>query len=127
MIYRFDHIVLTVNDIISTLYFYTSVLDMEEVTFGNGRKALRFGEQKINLHKKGAITEPKDGRPTPGSYDLCFLSERLIKNFIKRFKELDIEIIEGPVLKNGATGQLYSVYIRDPDGNLLEIANRIKS
>jgi len=126
MNYHIDHIVLTVNDIRSSLEFYTSVLEIEEITFENGRKALRLGEQKINLHQKGSDIQPKAARPAPGSGDLCLVSEKPIESFIKGFEKLDIEIIEGPVVRSGAAGKLRSIYIRDPDGNLLEIASRTK-
>ncbi len=122
---RLDHLVLTVRDIEATCDFYTRVLGMEVVTFGNHRKALRFGEQKINLHEAGKEFEPKALRPTPGSADLCLITSTPLKQVIDHIRACGVEIVEGPVMKTGATGPIESVYIRDPDGNLIEIANYV--
>ena len=120
---RIDHLVLTVADIDATCDFYRRALGMKRVTFGpDSRVALAFGTQKINLHRAGAEFEPKAERPTPGSADLCFITEVSIENFVGHLKEAGIAIIEGPVPRTGATGQMTSVYLRDPDGNLIEIA-----
>ncbi len=118
-----DHLVLTVRDLRSTIDFYTGALGMTEVTFGVGRKALAFGRQKINLHEAGREFEPKAERPTPGSADLCFLTETPIEQFAVHFASLGIKVIEGPVDRTGATGPIRSIYVRDPDQNLIEIAN----
>jgi catechol 2,3-dioxygenase-like lactoylglutathione lyase family enzyme len=119
---RLDHLVLTVADIAATIAFYTSALGMELVTFGN-RKALRFGEQKINLHQAGKEFEPKAAHPTPGSGDLCFITQTPIEDVISHLKALDHPIEEGPVERTGAVGTIRSIYLRDPDFNLIEISN----
>lgn len=118
-----DHIVLTVKDINRSLAFYKSVLGMQEVTFGGNRKALKFGEQKINLHQYGNEFEPNAFSPTPGSADLCFITSHPISEWITHFGQQGISIEEGPVLRTGANGQLNSIYIRDPDQNLIELSN----
>ena len=120
---RLDHLVLTVADIAKTCEFYEKVLGMETVTFGAGRKALSFGQQKINLHQKGAEFEPKAALPTPGSMDICLLSSSPLDKVIEHFKTQRVAIEKGPIKRNGATGLITSVYIRDPDKNLLEISN----
>jgi len=125
-----DHLVLTVRDIEVTCAFYQRVLGMEIATFGNGRKALRFGgegreAQKINLHQAGREFEPKAQQPTPGSADLCFITSTPLAQLIRHFQACEVEVIEGPVRRTGAAGPIRSVYLRDPDGNLLEIANRL--
>ncbi|HAO06240.1 MAG TPA: VOC family virulence protein [Chryseobacterium sp.] len=118
-----DHLVLTVADIEKTVDFYTSILGFEVVTFGENRKALTFGNQKINLHQKGKEFEPKAEYPTCGSADLCFISETNIHEVLQELKEKNIEIIEGIVERTGALGKIQSVYFRDPDLNLIEISN----
>ncbi|MEO0454957.1 MAG: VOC family protein [Cyanobacteria bacterium P01_A01_bin.114] len=119
---RLDHLVLTVQDIEATCQFYTQVLGMGLITFGQNRKALRFGQQKINLHLVGQEFEPKAQAPKPGSADLCFLTETPLADVIDHLEVHKIPIIEGPVQRTGTLGPILSVYIRDPDGNLLEIA-----
>ena len=123
MIDRLDHLVLTVRDIDATVAFYVGVLGMDEVTFGAGRKALRFGDQKINLHEAGREFEPKADRPTPGSADLCFVSAVPVEEVADRVRQSGIDVIEGPVARTGAVGPIRSVYFRDPDGNLIEVSN----
>ena len=118
-----DHVVFTVRDLQATIDFYTQALGMQEVTFGAGRKALAFGAQKINLHLAGREFEPKADRPTPGSADVCFLTDTPVAQVATHFAALGIKVIEGPVARTGAVGPLLSIYIRDPDQNLLEIAN----
>lgn len=120
---RIDHFVLTVSDIDATCEFYSRVLRMEVVTFGGGRKALKFGEQKINLHQAGREFEPKALRPTPGSADTCLITQVPLEEVMEHMKLCGVEIVEGPVKKAGAIGSITSIYIRDPDGNLIEISN----
>ena len=120
---RLDHLVLTVRDIEATIDFYTRVLGMEEVTFGKGRKALRFGRQKINLHEVGHEVAPYAAVPTPGSADLCLLTHIPIEDVITHLTGCGVRIELSPVSRTGALGQIYSIYLRDPDGNLIEIAN----
>ena len=120
---RLDHLVLTVKNISATCDFYSRALGMEVVTFGNDRKALAFGCQKINLHEAGHEVDPKAHRPTPGSADLCFITKEPVSRIIEHLNRLGIEIIEGPVKRTGAVGPIESVYLRDPDGNLIEISN----
>jgi len=123
MIQRLDHLVLTVRDVDATVAFYTDLLGMEAITFGNGRRALRFGRQKINLHEAGREVEPKAERPVPGSADLCFITAVPIETVLERIRAADVPVVEGPVERTGANGPIRSVYLRDPDGNLLEVAN----
>lgn len=118
-----DHLVLTVRSIEKTISFYSGVLGMQAVIFGNGRQALQFGSQKINLHESGQEFEPKAGFPTPGSADLCFITDTPIPKVIQHLCVHAVPILEGPVARAGAVGSLCSIYIRDPDGNLVEIAN----
>ena len=120
---RIDHIVLTVFDLERTCDFYSRVLGMKVVKFGEGRTALSFGRQKLNLHVFGREFEPKALKPTPGSIDLCFVTETPLDEVIAHVKSCDVKIAEGPVPKTGATGPMSSIYIRDPDGNLVEISN----
>ena len=124
MITSLDHLVLTVRDRDATVQFYVEGLGMRLETFGDGRKALRFGSQKINLHLAGQEFEPKAAKPTPGSADLCFLTATPVDEVATHLKALGHRLIEGPVERTGATGRLRSIYLRDPDGNLVEIAHR---
>ena len=118
-----DHLVLTVADIGRTRDFYERVLGMDPVVFGEGRHALAFGAQKINLHEAGREFEPKAAAPIPGSADLCFLTDSSVAEVIEHLEANSVEIIEGPVRRTGATGPITSVYFRDPDGNLLEVSS----
>jgi catechol 2,3-dioxygenase-like lactoylglutathione lyase family enzyme len=118
---RIDHFVLTVRDIDATCDFYTRVLGMQVVTFGNGRRALQFGEQKINLHEVGREFEPKAMKPTLGSGDICFITQVPLNEVIEHMRLQGVEIVEGPVNRTGAVGPIESVYVRDPDGNLVEV------
>jgi catechol 2,3-dioxygenase-like lactoylglutathione lyase family enzyme len=118
-----DHLVLTVADIETTVAFYTTALGMNAVTFGEGRRALAFGSQKINLHQAGREFEPKALQPTPGSGDLCFLTDVPLAEVIAHLASCGVAIVEGPVDRTGAMGPIRSAYVRDPDGNLVEIAN----
>jgi catechol 2,3-dioxygenase-like lactoylglutathione lyase family enzyme len=117
-----DHLVLTVANIDATVAFYTFALGMELVTFGS-RKALRFGEQKINLHEVGKEFEPKSAHPTPGSGDLCFITKTPIEDVVSHLKATGTNIELGPVGRDGALGAIRSIYLRDPDFNLIEISN----
>jgi catechol 2,3-dioxygenase-like lactoylglutathione lyase family enzyme len=118
-----DHIVLTVKDIDATCAFYARVLGMSITSFGDGRRALSFGTQKINLHQYRREFEPKAKRPTPGSADLCFLTSISISDVVEHLRECEVELLEGPVQRAGAAGPIMSVYFRDPDGNLIEVSN----
>lgn len=118
-----DHLVLTVAEIEATCNFYQHVLNFEVIEFGENRKALKFGSQKINLHQTGHEFEPKAAFPTQGSADLCFISETPIEHIIQQLKQLHIDIEQGPIQRTGAMGSILSVYIRDPDHNLIEISN----
>jgi catechol 2,3-dioxygenase-like lactoylglutathione lyase family enzyme len=122
-IHHLDHLVLTVADIEKTVQFYTIILGFQVVTFGDNRKALTFGNQKINLHQKGHEFEPKAEHPTSGSADLCFISKTDIHEVLEELKLKNVEIIEGIVDRTGATGKIKSIYFRDPDMNLIEISN----
>ncbi|EMC5925946.1 VOC family protein [Salmonella enterica subsp. enterica serovar Infantis] len=122
---RIDHFVLTVSDISTTIRFYEEVLGFSAVTFKQNRKALIFGAQKINLHQQEMEFEPKASRPTPGSADLCFITSTPINDVVSEILQAGISIIEGPVERTGATGEIMSIYIRDPDGNLIEISQYV--
>lgn len=123
MALRIDHVVLTVRDIDVTVAWYERVLGMRAVTFGEGRRALAFGDQKLNLHQAGREFEPKARVPTPGSVDLCFTTEAPLDDVAAHLRDVGVAIEHGPVAKTGARAALRSVYVRDPDGNLIEIAN----
>lgn len=120
---RLDHLVLTVQNIPATCDFYARVLGMEVVTFGEGRQALQFGRQKINLHERGREFDPKAQHPTPGSGDLCFITDVPLRQVMDHLRSCGVEILEGPVKRTGAAGLIESVYLRDPDGNLIEVSN----
>ncbi len=120
---QLDHLVLTVENIDKTVHFYLSVLGMQKEVFGRGRVALKFGSQKINLHEAGKEFEPKARNPTPGSADLCFITDIDLNLAMEHVKNLGVEIIEGPVSRIGANAPLLSFYFRDPDLNLVEVSN----
>ncbi len=122
-ILRLDHLVLTVADIDLTCRFYERVMGMEVVTFAGGRKALAFGQQKINLHPHGREFEPKAQAPTPGSADLCFITDTPLDEVIAHLQACGVPVLEGPVARTGAVGPITSVYFRDPDLNLIEVSN----
>ncbi|EBS2685671.1 VOC family protein [Salmonella enterica subsp. enterica serovar Montevideo] len=122
---RIDHLVLTVSDISTTIRFYEEVLGFSAVTFKQNRKALIFGAQKINLHQQEMEFEPKASRPTPGSADLCFITSTPINDVVSENLQAGIPVVEGPVERTGATGEIMSIYIRDPDGNLIEISQYV--
>jgi catechol 2,3-dioxygenase-like lactoylglutathione lyase family enzyme len=119
MISHIDHIVLTVTDVEKSIAFYKRVLKMNDIVFANGRRALRFGNQKINLQLLG---EEARNHAAVGSGDVCLITEWPIQEVIQHLKNEQIEIIEGPVLKSGAMGQITSVYFTDPDRNLVEVS-----
>ena len=121
---KLDHLVLPVSDIDAIATFYTTYLGMEKRLFGDGRVALHFGDQKINLHPAGWDYEPKARVSIAGSADLCFIVSERVESLQTKLVQLGVDIIEGPVERTGATGRLRSIYIRDPDGNLIELSNR---
>lgn len=118
-----DHVVLTVRDIRASVAFYTRVLGMQEVMFGGDRRALAFGHSKLNLHQAGRELEPKAARATPGAVDLCLLAHTPIAEIIRHLARHGVTVEEGPVERTGAQGPILSVYVRDPDGNLIELSN----
>lgn len=120
---RLDHLVLTVADVQATCDFYARVLGMQVVSFGEGRRALAFGQQKINLHAAGREFEPKARLPTPGSADLCLITTTPLQQAQDHIAAAGVAIEQGPIQRTGATGALLSVYFRDPDGNLIEVSN----
>jgi len=117
-----DHLVLTVRDMDATCDFYVRVLGMEVVTFGQGRTALTFGRQKINLHPAGREPALVANHPTPGSADLCFLTSRPLADWVEHVRACDVPVEVGPVRRTGAQGPIDSIYLRDPDENLIEIS-----
>jgi catechol 2,3-dioxygenase-like lactoylglutathione lyase family enzyme len=123
---RLDHLVLTVASIDETVRFYTSVLGMTEVVFGKGRRALSFGEQKLNLHQAGHEFEPKAARPTQGSADLCLVADADPTTIAAWLHARGVSVEEGPVARTGALGLITSFYFRDPDGNLVELATYVR-
>jgi catechol 2,3-dioxygenase-like lactoylglutathione lyase family enzyme len=125
MIDHIDHIVLTTADEAACVDFYVRLLGMKLETFGANRKAFVFGNQKINLHVKGREFEPKAHLPVPGSLDLCFIASIPLQQVIARLREHGAAIVEGPVRRTGANGPIESVYLRDPDLNLVEIAEYV--
>ena len=124
---KLDHLVLTVADIGASVAFYCDVLGMQEELFrpadGSTRIALKFGEQKINLHPAGAEYDPKATWPSPGSADLCFLSETPLPEWQAHLAQCGVTIEDGPIQRTGARGMILSIYLRDPDGNLIEVSN----
>lgn len=119
---RADHFVLTVRDIDATVEWYRTVLGMQPVTFGDGRRALAFGNQKFNLHQAGRELEPKAAAPTPGSADICLISADPLDETQDHLHTLGVPTELGPVARTGATGPITSIYLRDPDLNLIEIS-----
>jgi catechol 2,3-dioxygenase-like lactoylglutathione lyase family enzyme len=124
MIDHLDHIVLTTARTRECIDFYTRVLGMKLERFGEGRMALKFGAQKINLHEKGREFEPKATVAVPGALDVCFIAAVPLDEVIVRLAAAQVPIVEGPVMKTGACYAIRSVYVRDPDGNLVEISER---
>jgi catechol 2,3-dioxygenase-like lactoylglutathione lyase family enzyme len=122
---KLDHLVLTVKDLEKTISFYVSVMGMKKEVFGNGRVALKCGDQKINLHEFRKEFEPKAHKPMPGSADLCFITQTPLNDAMAHVKRCGVKIIEGPVERTGANGPIRSFYFRDSDDNLIEVANEI--
>jgi len=122
---RIDHVVLTCGDVERTISFYERALGMRPVTFGGGRRALAFGDQKLNLHQAGREYEPKARVPTPGSVDLCFVTDVPLADVAAHLSSVGVVIEMGPVDKTGARAALRSLYFRDPDGNLVEVSNEV--
>jgi catechol 2,3-dioxygenase-like lactoylglutathione lyase family enzyme len=120
---RLDHFVLTVKNLQTTVDFYTQVMGMKAIQFGEGRWALEFGQQKINLHELGNEFEPKAQNVREGSADLCFITETELTKAMAHVEAQGIKILEGPVKRTGAQGPILSFYFRDPDGNLIEVSN----
>ena len=119
---RIDHLVLTVKDIEATCSFYHEILGMEVETYSVRRKALKFGNQKLNLHQKGSEFEPKADKPTPGAIDICFIVEGSLDEIKTELESKNIPI-QGIVQRTGAMGKMHSIYFRDPDENLIEVCN----
>ena len=124
MIGKIDHVVLTTGDLQKCLDFYTRVLGMRVERYGENRIALRFGDHKFNVHPPGFDASIKARVPTPGSLDLCFLADRPLDEVIAQLKREQVPIEEGPVNRTGARFTIRSVYVRDPDGNLIEISEK---
>ena len=127
MIDHLDHLVLTTANETACIDFYTRVMGMTLESFIGGtppveRKAFKFGNQKINLHIKGKEFEPKANIPTPGALDLCFIAERSLGEVIAKLEKEAWPIVEGPVMRTGTISKIHSVYVRDPDLNLIEIS-----
>jgi catechol 2,3-dioxygenase-like lactoylglutathione lyase family enzyme len=125
-----DHLVLTTSREAACIDFYTRVLGMQLESFVGGtppveRRAFRFGNQKINLHVQGREFDPKAHLPVPGALDLCFIASVPLDEVVRRLAAADWPVIEGPVLRTGATGKIRSVYVRDPDLNLVEISEYV--
>ena len=130
MIDHLDHLVLTTSNETACIDFYTRVLGMTLESFVGGtppvtRQAFKFGQQKINLHVKGSEFEPKAHLPVPGALDLCFIANTPLQQVIDKLQRESWPIIEGPVLRTGATSKIRSVYVRDPDLNLIEISEHV--
>ena len=124
-----DHLVLTVTDVAASVAFYRDILGLQPLEFqaadGSRRWALAFGAQKINLHPAQARFAPHAAEPRAGAADLCFLSPIPLDEWSAYFEACGQRVLDGPVQRSGALGPIVSLYIRDPDGNLLEIANQI--
>ena len=122
MIDHLDHLVLTTTDEAACVRFYVEVLGMHHERFGQGRQAFRFGNQKINLHVKGSEFSPRAHLPVPGALDLCFIAAVPLEEVVERLQRHGVPIVEGPVMRTGAVSPIRSVYVRDPDLNLIEIS-----
>ena len=122
---RLDHLVLTVASVEASCAFYERTLGMTVVRFGQGRTALAFGAQKINLHQAGSEFVPHAKHPVPGSADLCFITMTPLADAMAHIRAQGVDILEGPVARTGATGPMQSFYFRDPDANLIEVSNYV--
>ncbi len=122
---RLDHLVLTVLDVEASVAFYTRVLGMHAISFGDHRRALTFGMQKINLHPADAPIKPHAAKPTRGSADLCLIASTPIEQVMADLQQAGVAIEWGPVPRTGALGPVTSVYFRDPDGNLIEVSRYV--
>lgn len=122
MIKSIDHIVLTTYNLKACIQFYTEVLQLKMIHFQHQRIAFQFGQQKINVHEYGHEIEPKAHSPVPGSLDICLVADQPLENVLQHLESKNIKLVEGPVPRTGACGPITSVYIRDPDLNLIEIA-----
>lgn len=122
---RIDHLVLTVVDIEKTCKFYSQVLGMEVLTFGENRRALIFGKQKFNLHEKGKELKLRANNATPGAVDVCLIVENSIEEVVAHLRGVGVTIEQGPVERAGASGTIMSVYLRDPDENLIEVSRYV--
>jgi catechol 2,3-dioxygenase-like lactoylglutathione lyase family enzyme len=125
MIKSIDHIVITTANLERCLDFYTGVLGLQLERFGAGRLALRFGDHKFNVHPPGFDAGIKARTPTPGSLDLCFLADVPLDKVVARLQASGVPIEEGPIERTGARFAIRSVYVRDPDGNLIEISEPV--
>ena len=121
-----DHYVLSVENVEKSCAFYTRVMGARVITFGDNRHAIQIGAQKINLHPAKSVHTPLAKHPTPGSADMCFLSDSALADWQGHLQACDIDIVLGPVERTGARGPILSLYIYDPDGNLIEIANQVR-
>jgi len=124
MIKTFDHVVLTTANLERCLDFYTRVLGMQVEHYGENRIALRFGDHKFNVHPPGFDAGIKARVPTPGSLDLCFLADQPLDEVVAKLGQEKVPIEEGPIVRTGARFPIRSVYVRDPDGNLIEISEK---
>ncbi len=124
MIRSIDHLVITTRDIKACIAFYVDVLGMRLETFGNGRMAVAFGEQKFNLHDANTATDAYAAKPTPGSLDFCLLTDRPLDDVIATLNHKGVKIELGPVMRTGARFPIRSIYLRDPDHNLVEISEQ---
>ena len=122
---RIDHVVLTVADLGRTIAFYERVLGMTAISFGEGRRGVAFGDQKLNLHQAGQEFEPRALRPAPGAIDMCFTTDVPLDEVAAHLRSESVVIEHGPVDKVGARSALRSLYFRDPDGNLIEVSNEL--
>jgi len=120
-----DHLVITASDLQVTIDFYTKVLGMEHVAFGDNLHAIHFGDQKFNIHDASTDVSPKAKNIVPGAADFCLISETPVSQVIQHLQDCGITVEQGPVMRSGAAGTLESVYFRDPDGNLVEVSNVI--
>ncbi|MEM7073369.1 MAG: VOC family protein [Pseudomonadota bacterium] len=123
MSYSIDHFVLTVSDPEASLAFYQRALGVKRIDFAQGRIAIGLGNQKINLHQAGQELLPHAKEPRPGSADFCLITTQKLEPLIQHLTDEGIPVLQGPVLRTGAKGPIESIYIRDPDGNLVELSN----